>query len=67
MRNILYDAIRQSDKKMSDISTMLNCSMDELIDKIWHYQPFTSEEMNFLTRYIPLNNPVEIFFGYDVH
>lgn len=65
MNKALLKQMVLSDKSFFDISTELNCSVDELIDKIDH-KGFNTKEMTLLTDYIPIINPTEIFFGNGV-
>lgn len=67
MNKFLYEAIRNSNKSLEDISRHMCCRVDVLVDKILGYSSFSTEEINDLITYIPLKEPTAIFFTHDVH
>lgn len=63
MNNILLKQIILSNKSFHEIFAILNCNVDDFLDKLNGVQPFSTKDMSLLTYFIPLHNPTEIFFG----
>lgn len=62
MNRKLVKQVILSNRSFLSIAKLLNCTVDDLIEKFFGNQEFDTEEINFLIRYIPLRNPIEIFF-----
>lgn len=66
MNNMLLKEIILSNKSFHEIFAILNCNVDDFLDKLNGVQLFNAKDMLLLTYFIPLRNPIEIFFGKSV-
>lgn len=66
MNKKLLKQIILSKKSFLEVINLLGCSVDDFVEKISGVQKFNNEEMSLLTTYIPIDNPIEIFFEHYV-
>lgn len=60
MNRKLLKEIILSEKSILSVCENLNCNVDDFIDKLSGQNAFTVRDMEILTSYIPLSNPIEI-------
>lgn len=62
----LLKTIILSKKSCNEIVNLLKCSVDDFIDKLLGIKSFDEHEINLMIKFIPITNPIDIFFNNDV-
>lgn len=63
MNNKLLKQIILSGKPLHEVAKKMDCSIDDFVDKLLDDKKFNNIEIGILVEFIPIENPVEIFFN----